>query len=241
VLLWLSALSIGCDAMEPRQSAEAATTAGSGQDGGEVLGAGSHGNAAGASSATRGQTNLGASDANTPSAAAALRDGGAAPDSSSGASMTTVHADAGMASNGSVDAAAARPDWAGLVTLDASITTAPDGAVISNDGGFRHYDPDAAGPVLNSVAQAACLKLADNICNRSADCQISLTQLPSSRRTQLVESCLDTLLLNHNCNRAIRTTSTFNACAEAVKTRDCLTVFADDFATACVDQITFQP
>jgi hypothetical protein len=113
--------------------------------------------------------------------------------------------------------------------------------VLSNDGGLRRYDPDAAGPVLSPETQAACLMLANNVCNRSADCQISLTQLPPSRRTQLVDSCLDTLLLNHNCNRAVRTTSTFNACAESVKTRDCLTVFANDFATACIDQIAFQP
>ncbi len=179
-----------------------------------------------------GQANAGATDANAPGVAPGLTDGGAAP------SGNDVGSEAGMA-NG-VDAAA-RPDWAGLVTLDASITTGPDGAVINRDGGLRRYDPDAAGPVLNPEAQAACLKLANDICSRSADCHISLAQLPSSRRPLLVESCLDTFLFNHNCNRAVRTTSNFNACAESVKTRECNAVSVDDFATSCLDQITFQP
>lgn len=127
------------------------------------------------------------------------------------------------------------------MTLDASITIGPDGAIVSLDGGLPHYDPASAGPVLNLQAQMACLTLASNICNRSADCQGILAQVSASRRSQLVTSCQDTLLRNHNCNRAIGTTSEFSACAESVKTRDCMTVFANDFATACIDQVMFQP
>jgi hypothetical protein len=95
--------------------------------------------------------------------------------------------------------------------------------------------------VLNAQAQAACLMLTSNMCGRNADCQISVGQLPSSRRGELVASCQDTFLRGHNCNRAISTASGFAGCVESLKTRDCSTVLAGDLATACLDQITFQP
>lgn len=170
-----------------------------------------------------------AKDASTPAAARsnAGDDASSSPRSGDGGSRA--------------DAAVPKSEWEGLVTLDASITIAPDGAVISRDGGFLHWDPATAGPVLNAPAQMACLTLASNICNRSADCQSSQAQLTAARRNQLFASCQDTLLRNHNCNRATATSSGFNACAEAVKVRNCNTVSTDDFATACIDQITFQP
>lgn len=193
--------------------------------------------------------NAGAPVANETRADAALQtssDGGTTSPrpSDAGTSATSSDARVPVASSdggtrASSDASSQRPDWEGLVTLDASITTAPDGAVLT--GGFPHYDAASAGPVLNAQAQAACLTLANNVCSRSADCQISLTQLPATQRNQLVASCQDTFLRLHNCNRATSTASGFNTCAEGVKTRDCLTVFANDFATSCLDQITFQP
>jgi hypothetical protein len=241
VLLCFAALTLGCHRSESEKSWDGANTASSEQ----AMASGPTSDETGAANVTSGQANAGVRDAHAPAAPDGTKDGGMTDDSVTalsrgGVGATSLASDAGSASAG-LDAASARPDWGGLVTLGPSVTTAPDGAVINRDSGFNHYDPDAAGPILNPAAQAACLMLANNICSHSADCQISLAQLSSSSRTQLVASCLDTWLLNHNCNRATRTASDFNTCAESVKTRDCVTVFASDFAMACLDKITLQP
>jgi hypothetical protein len=158
--------------------------------------------------------------------------GGGAPATGSDAGSSTADS---AASSAGADGSTQVPDWAGLVTLDASVTKAPDGAVVD-----LNAEVDA-GPVLNAGAHSACLTLADNICNRIADCQVSLLQLMPSQRTQLYESCRRDFLRNHNCNRATRTADGFNACAESVKTRQCTSILADDFAVSCLDQITLEP
>jgi hypothetical protein len=221
-------MTLACDLTEgAHQGNDAAVTGSGAQNGEPIQGAGS------TSNAPDGQVNPASGDANVP----VRTDGGATAASGSDAGTVAAISDAGMANSGR-DAASQRPDWEGLVTLDASVTIGPDGAVIS--GGFPHYDAAAAGPVLDAKSQAACLTLVTNLCNRVADCQISLGQ-PAARRSQLVASCQDTFLRGHNCNRAISTASGFSACAESVKTRDCQAAFASDFATACLDQITFMP
>jgi hypothetical protein len=224
-------MAAACGPTEPQNRGDASAAMSSG----EAVGTDRSNNAPAPPHTGSGQANT----TNAPGAVIVLPDGGVAAASHDDAGVASVRSDAGMASAG-LDAAA-QTDWSGLVTLGPSRTTGPDGAVINLDGGLRRYDPDAAGPVLNAEAQAACLTLVNNICSRSADCQISLTQLPATRRSQLVASCTDTLLFNHNCNRAIRTTSDFNTCAESVKTSDCVTVFTEDFGSSCISQITLQP
>lgn len=133
--------------------------------------------------------------------------------------------------------------------LDAGFDWAADGAVVSShdasssvrDGGLVKFDPDASGPILNPEAQTACIGLLNNLCNRSADCQVSLLGLEASMRMRLFESCRNSLWRARNCNRATRTASGFAQCSESTKSLGCLTLVATDLSTTCADQITLQP
>jgi hypothetical protein len=134
-------------------------------------------------------------------------------------------------------------------SLDAGFDWASDGAVPSmydasgsiRDGGLIKFDPDAGGPVLNAEAQAACIGLLNNICNRNADCQVSLLGLGASQRPGLFESCRNSLWRARNCNRATRTASGFAQCSESTKDLGCTSVVSTDLSTTCADQITLQP
>jgi hypothetical protein len=233
IFVSLSALTLACD---PSQSPE-------GSDPSQETGSNEHtedhaGNAVASSTANSPSGQLGAEAGNANASTGGERVGTEAGAPRADQRDAGVGADS--AASGS-DAAAQRPDWDGLVTLGTSVTKGPDGAVVGGDGGIPHFDPATAGPVLNAQAQMACLALTTTLCNRSADCQVSLAQLSASRREQLFASCQDALLRNHNCNRAISTSNALSACIETVQTRACSSVFANDFATACFDQITFQP
>lgn len=133
--------------------------------------------------------------------------------------------------------------------VDASFGWAADGAIVRThdasasvrDGGLIKFDPDASGPVLNPEAQAACIGLLNNVCGRSADCQVSLLGLEPAQGTRLFESCRNSLWRARNCNRATRTESAFAQCSESTKSVGCITVLTTDLAATCADQISLQP
>lgn len=133
--------------------------------------------------------------------------------------------------------------------VDAGFAWASDGALPSThdastsvrDGGLIKFDPDASGPVLNHDAQAACIGLLNNVCNRSADCQVSLLGLESAMRARLFESCRNSLWRARNCNRATRIASGFAQCSESTKNLGCVSVLATDLSVTCGDQLTLQP
>lgn len=138
-------------------------------------------------------------------------------------------------STGGLDAAATPGD------ADAGSNEVIIGPSVRRDGGPPKWDPDAAGPILNPAMQTACMALAQNICTRITECQVEVGGLPESRRTQIFEACQNSFLSAHNCHRAVGTASGFAACSEATKTADCNAVFATEFGSSCVDQITLQP
>jgi hypothetical protein len=148
--------------------------------------------------------------------------------------------DAGSPGGGDASSGTSGLD-ASLSDRDAGTGGVVVGPSMRRDGGPTRWDPDAAGPVLNAEVQAACMMLAQNVCNRVAECDVSLVGLDESRRARAFESCRNTFLVTHNCNRAVAMASGLAACSEETKTGDCLAVFTTEFGSSCVDQITFQP
>jgi len=177
----------------------------------------------------------------------------AAPPASDGGSTTASDAAGDVTSDGGGAAPGSEPtralDGSAPQVVDASFGWLTDGAVPGThdastsvrDGGLVKFDPDASGPVLNPEAQAACIGLMNNLCNRSADCQVSLLGAAPEQRTRLFESCRNSFWRARNCNRATRTASGFAQCSESSKSRECLLLLAMDFAASCSDQITFEP
>ncbi len=200
------------DAIEPAQD-ESARGEGDPADDGEAP------DSVGERDAARAERDAGGAprlDASQPVSSDPLRtiDGGAAP----------VRLDAGF-------------DWA----TDGAVLSAHDASASVRDGGLIKFDPDASGPVLNPEAQTACIGLLNNICGRSADCQVSLLGLEANMRTRLFESCRNSLWRARNCNRATRTANGFAQCSESTKSLSCIALLATELSTTCADQITLQP